>query len=98
MTRKSVPACLWDFALVWISESVSRLARGKDGLPGMEQITGTSDISEWLDFDLYDLMLIFLTVLFVREMATWYLSTPTVGGSCSWNGRTVPRTGFHLQI
>jgi hypothetical protein len=57
MTRKSVPARLWDFALIWISEIVSRLARGKDGLPGMEQITGkTSDISEWLDFDFYDLV------------------------------------------
>ena len=57
MTRKNVPARLWDFALVWISEIVSRLARGKDGLPGMEQITGqTEDISEWLDFDFYDLV------------------------------------------
>ena len=57
MIRKKVPARLWDYALVWISEIVSHLARGKDGLPGMEQITGsTVDISELLDFDFYDLI------------------------------------------
>jgi hypothetical protein len=48
---------LWDYALVWISEILSHTARGKDGTPGIEQITGqTADISEWLIFDFYDMV------------------------------------------
>jgi hypothetical protein len=57
MVRKKVPSRLWDYALVWISEILSHLARGKDGIPGIEELTGqTADISEWLDFDFYDLV------------------------------------------
>jgi hypothetical protein len=45
MIRKKVPARLWDYALVWISEILSHTARGKDGTPGIEQITGqTADL------------------------------------------------------
>jgi hypothetical protein len=57
MLRKNVPSRLWDYALVWISETLSMLARGKDGISGIKELTGkTVDISEWLDFDFYDLV------------------------------------------
>jgi hypothetical protein len=47
MVRKNVPSRLWDYALVWISETLFMLARGKDGIPGIEELTGqTVDISD----------------------------------------------------
>ena len=55
MRENQVPARLWDYGLVYISEVQSLLARGHDQRPGIERIMGqTVDISEWLDFDFYD--------------------------------------------
>ena len=57
MITKTVPRRLWDYGLVYESEIMSRMARGPEGRTGMEEITGDSpDISEWLDFDFYDLV------------------------------------------
>ena len=58
MMKKGVPKRLWDFGLVWISEtgnltvSSSRYANGRTPL---EVVTGeTPDISEYTDFGFYD--------------------------------------------
>ena len=58
MIKKGVPKRLWDFGLVWISEtgnltvSSSRYANGQTPL---EIVTGeTPDISEYTDFGFYD--------------------------------------------
>ena len=58
MMKKRVPRRLWDFGLVWISEtgnitvSSSRYANGRTPL---EIVTGeTPDISEYTDFGFYD--------------------------------------------
>ena len=57
MRESSVPSCLWYYGLVYIAEIQSLLARGRDQRPGLERITrNTIDISEWLDFDFYDLV------------------------------------------
>jgi Reverse transcriptase (RNA-dependent DNA polymerase) len=57
MTKKKVPRRLWDFGLVYESELLSRMARGSDRRTGYEEVTGqTPDISEWLDFEFYDLV------------------------------------------
>ena len=57
MTRKNVPRRLWDYGLVYEAEIISRISRGPEGRTGIETITGdTPDISEWLDFDFYDLV------------------------------------------
>ena len=57
MTKKKVPKRLWDFGLVYESELLSRMARGSDHRTGYEEVTGqTPDISEWLDFEFYDLV------------------------------------------
>jgi Reverse transcriptase (RNA-dependent DNA polymerase) len=57
MTKKNVPKRLWDFGLIYESELLSRMARGNDRRTGYEIITGeTPDISEWLDFEFYDLV------------------------------------------
>ena len=46
---------VWDFGVVWESEIYSRTAV-KYGRPDLERLTGdTIDISEWMEFDFYDL-------------------------------------------
>ena len=50
-----MPRCLWDYTLVWCTEIFSRTYNHKTERTGLEHLTGdTPDISEWLDFDLYD--------------------------------------------
>ena len=57
MTKKNVPKQLWDFGLVYESKLLSQMALGTTGRTGYEEITGqTPDISEWLDFEFYDLV------------------------------------------
>ena len=58
MQRKNVPQRLWDYGLIWTSEtgnltvSGSRYAQARTNL---EIITGeTPDISEYVDFSFYD--------------------------------------------
>lgn len=54
--RRRAPKCVWDFGLVWECEIYSRTAT-KDNRTGLERITGdTVDISEWLEFEFYDLI------------------------------------------
>ena len=55
--QKKVPKRLWDFGLIYESELLSRMARGCNKQSGYEEVTGDiPDISEWLDFELYDLV------------------------------------------
>ena len=57
MTKKKVLKRLWDFGLIYESELLSRMARGDDWWTGYEVVMGqTPDISEWLDFEFYDLV------------------------------------------
>ena len=57
MVTKNVPRRLWDYGIKWEAEIMSRTAHGRDGRTGYERITGdTPDISEWLDFEFYDLV------------------------------------------
>ena len=53
--RKNMHRRLWDYALVWLAEVMSRTWNRRTGRTGLEAITGdTPDISEWIDFDMYD--------------------------------------------
>ena len=53
--KRNVPRRLWDYGIVWEAEIYSRTA-GKDGRPALEKLLGdTIDISEWIDFEFYDL-------------------------------------------
>ena len=55
MVRRKVPKAFWDFGVIWEAEIYSRTA-GKDGRTPIERITGdTIDISEWLDFEFWDI-------------------------------------------
>ena len=50
-----MPRHLWDFALVWCAEIFSHTYNAKKQRMGLERLTGDMpDISEWLDFDMYD--------------------------------------------
>jgi hypothetical protein len=57
MTKKKVPKRLWDFGLVYKSELLSCMVQGSDQHTGYEEVTGqTSGISEWIDFEFWDLV------------------------------------------
>ena len=54
--QMNIPNRVWDFGIVWEAEIYSRTA-GKDWHPLLERLTGdTIDISEWLEFEFYDLV------------------------------------------
>ena len=51
MHKKKVPERLWDFGLVYESELLSRMTRGRDRRIGYEKVTvDTADISEWIEY------------------------------------------------
>ena len=55
MIKKGAPKIVWDYGFVHQAGVLSRLARGRNGQTGIEEVTGnTPYISEWLDFDFYD--------------------------------------------
>jgi hypothetical protein len=57
MQKKNVYSRLWDYGLVYEGELLTRTSHGNDGRSGYEQVTGkTPDISEWLDFEFYELV------------------------------------------
>ena len=57
MQKKNGYSRLWDYGLVYEGKLLTRMSRGNDGRSGYKQVTGeTPDISEWLDFEFYDLV------------------------------------------
>ena len=57
MSKKKVPRRIWDRGLVYEAEIMSRTAAEPNGRTGFEEIFGaTPDISQWLDFEFYDLV------------------------------------------
>ena len=56
MIKRRAPKRVWDFGMVYEAEILSRISRGHDQRTGLERLTGdTCDISEWIDFEFYDL-------------------------------------------
>jgi hypothetical protein len=58
MVQKNVPSRAWDFALTQMSKVMQLIPRPPLwGRTGYEEVTGkTPDISEYLDFDFWDLV------------------------------------------
>ena len=58
MVRRNVPSRMWDYALVHSAEIMQFIPRSRlRGRTGYEEVTGnTPDISEYLDFDFWDLV------------------------------------------
>ncbi|MEM9369349.1 MAG: hypothetical protein AAGD07_25505, partial [Planctomycetota bacterium] len=56
-TVKRVPNRLWCYGMRWLAEVMSRTASSTDGRTPYERVSGdTPDISEYLDFDFYDMV------------------------------------------
>ena len=54
--QRNIPKRVWDFDMVLEADIYYRTA-GKDGHPALELLTGdTIDISEWLEFEFYELV------------------------------------------
>jgi hypothetical protein len=55
--EENVYSRLWDYGLVYEGKLLTRMSHGDDSRSGYKQVTGeTPDISEWLDFEFYDLV------------------------------------------
>ena len=66
MSMTAMPKRLWPWVLTYEARILSMCARGRDGIPGLEKLTGdTVDITEWLDFTLWD--------------QVWYEHSPETG-------------------
>ena len=85
MVRRNVPAKVWDFGLVWESEIYSRTAK-PGARTGIEVLTGeTPDISEWLDFEFYDLCWYWDSLEGQRKIGRWLGVSHRVGSAmCYW--------------
>ncbi|MHA7927758.1 MAG: hypothetical protein ACX936_21375, partial [Marinobacter sp.] len=103
MSGKSVPKRLWDYGLVHIANILNVTARGPRGRTGFEEVTGdTPDISEYCDFDFYDLVWYFDrrhpgVAEEDRKIGRWLGISHRVGSSmCYWiltrAGRVIART------
>jgi hypothetical protein len=100
MVTKGVHARLWDYGCIHQSEIMSRVASGRDGRTGIERITGeTPDISEWLDFDIYDLVWVWdnPNAEVNPRLARWLGVAHRIGSDlCYWvindNGNVLART------
>ena len=98
MAKKHVPRALWDYGLIYESEILTRMARGDR--TGYEEVTGeTPDISEWLDFEFYDLVWYWdhPQADDNPRLGRWLGVSHRIGSAlCYWilkeNGRVVSRT------
>ena len=92
MHKKKVPKRLRDFGLVYKSELLPRMARVRDRRTGYEEVTwDTTDISECLDFEMYDLVYRIErpnkpdTLDDVRRLGRWLGISHRVGSDmCYW--------------
>ena len=58
MVPKKVKKRLWNYGLVYQADILSRIARGKAGRTGFEEVNGQApEISGWLNFYFYDCVL-----------------------------------------
>ena len=55
--RRRIPKCVWDYHIVWEAQIYTRTVH-KDHCTPLEALTGdTIDISEWIEFEFYDLII-----------------------------------------
>jgi hypothetical protein len=101
IARKNVHRRVWDYALVYDAEILSRTTRTERDCTGYEKITGeTPDISEWIDFGFYDHVWYWDTPnddLLMAKIARWLGASHRIGsGLCYWilkeNGQVLSKT------
>ena len=55
--KRDVPKQLWDYGMMYKFKLMKKYAGGPDGQRAIEETNGTMlDISEWCDFEFYDLV------------------------------------------
>ena len=55
--RRRIPKCVWDYHIVWEAQIYTRTVHKNHCTP-LEALTGdTIDISEWIEFEFYDLVI-----------------------------------------
>jgi hypothetical protein len=101
MVHEGVPLRLWDYGMVYETELMSCTSVSGERT-GIEEVTGnTPDISEWLDFSLYDWVWICQNRVNSMEenpvLARWLGVAHRIGSDmCSWvliqNGEIIART------
>jgi hypothetical protein len=91
MQKRNVPRRLWCFGLEHQARLMNFIPRGRNERTGYEIVTGrTPDISEYLDFDFYDLVWYWRTAHpslseHDRELARWMGVAHRVGSDmCYW--------------
>lgn len=91
MVQKSIPKRLWCYGIEHQARMMQFIPRGHNDRTGYEQITGhTPDISEYCDFDFYDLVWYWRTphptlTEHDRELARWVGVANNVGSDmCYW--------------
>jgi hypothetical protein len=98
---KNVHRRVWDYALVYDAEVLSRTTRTEGDCTGYEKIIGeTPDISEWIDFGFYDHVWYWDTPnddLSMAKIARWLGVSHRIGsGLCYWilkeNGQVLSNT------
>ena len=102
--ERDIPGRLWDYGLKWESEIMSCTARGPLGRTGVERISGnTPDISEWIHFEMYDLVWFWDTTKRLKDPSTeggsrrlgrWIGIAHQIGSDlCYW---VLPKTGVPM--
>lgn len=98
---RGIPTRLWDYQVEWEAQIYSRTA-GTDGKTGIERLTGeTPDISDWLDFEFYDLV-IYLKSKNENALARWIGVAEDIGNKLTYkilleNGQVIVRSSVqHL--
>ena len=103
MLKRKVPPRLWDYGLVYETNILNRIPRGREQRTGIEIVTGeTPDISEWLDFEFYDRVWYYDQKKIEsdgsgRRLARWLGVAHRVGSDlCYWllleSGKVIART------
>ena len=103
MLKRKVPPRLWDYGLIYETNILNRIPRGRNQRTGMETVTGeTPDISEWLDFEFYDRVWYYDHKKIEidgsgRRLARWLGVAHRVGSDlCYWllleSGKVIART------
>ena len=109
MLKRKVPKRLWDYGLVYESSILNFVPRGNNARSGFEIVTGqTGDISEWIDFEFYDLVWFYDQKKMDmnddgRCLARWLGVSHRVGsGLCYWlvaeSGRVISRTSVQHVV
>jgi len=86
MRRKRIPKALWDYALTYECDIISRTHNEIGSGCGLEKLTGDAiDISEFIDFELYDPVYHWDEQMKVESIGRWLGVAHRVGTAlCYW--------------